>query len=247
MDNLKIDSLGALREKIDPIAKLLGVDVSSQVFETISLAMVGATSVGKSKTINGLIGRDVCQVGHVGNTTSEAGWNPVFLTKNIQPDFNLLDLPGWGVSPRVDAQYEPILQENIPKAHAILWILKADALGTLAYDLQWISNVILPAINHDSSRIVIGLNQIETVYDSAMRETGELSSIQKNNINQKCQLIFQECQQVMPDLRPEQIQPYSAAQGYRLWDLLHALVSSAGDYGWILEFISKLKEPKKSS
>jgi predicted GTPase len=237
----QIRSLGELKDKVDGILKFFGIDAKNTVGDTIKLAMVGATSVGKSRTINALIGMDVCQVGHIGNTTREAGWNPYHLSQSVQPDFFLLDLPGWGVSRSVDSDYKIILKENLPKADAVLWIIKADALGTLAYDLEWIEKIVLPSIGNDSRRLVIGVNQIENIYDYNFTNNSP-SSVLINTLNQKCQLVYKETKKVVSDLSFEQIQPYSAAKSYRILPLLRQLISASGEQGWILQLISRVTE-----
>ncbi|NEQ41659.1 MAG: hypothetical protein F6K40_37895 [Okeania sp. SIO3I5] len=234
-------SLSQLRNNLDERLRKQGITPSDQPFETLNLAMVGATSVGKSKTINALIGHDVCTIGHVGNTTRKAGWNNVKLTESVQPDFRLLDLPGWGVSRSVDADYKFILQDNLPEAYAVLWIMKADAIGTLAYDLEWISEVVIPNVKHGFRSLVLGINQVENVFDYSMRSTGKPSEKQLDIIEEKCALIHDEIRIHVGDLEVWRIQPYSASKGYRLWSLLHALVSVADSYGWVLQLISALK------
>jgi predicted GTPase len=237
----QIRSLGELKDKVDGILLLFGIDSRNVVGDTIKLAMVGATSVGKSRTINALIGLDICHVGHVGNTTREAGWNPYHLSKSIQPDFFLLDLPGWGVSRSVDAEYKTILKENLPKADAVLWIIKADSLGTLAYDLEWIEKIVLPSLENNSRKLVIGINQIENVYDYNFANDSP-SEVLRNTLNQKCQLIHTEVKKVIPDFSSEQIQPYSAVKRFRVLPLLRQLVYAAGEQGWTLELISRVTE-----
>ncbi|MBC6479908.1 MAG: 50S ribosome-binding GTPase [Hormoscilla sp. GM7CHS1pb] len=232
-------SLSQLRNTLDERLRKQGITPSDQPFETLNLAMVGATSVGKSKTINALIGHDVCKVGHVGNTTRKAGWNDVKLTESVQPDFWLLDLPGWGVSRSVDADYKFILRDNLPEAHAVFWIMKADALGTLAYDLEWISEVVIPNVKHGVSSLVLGINQVENVFDYSMCSTGKPSEKQLEIIEEKCALIHDEIGMHVGELEVWRIQPYSASKGYRLWS--HALVSAADSYGWVLQLISALK------
>lgn len=172
--------------------------------------------------------------------------NPSFvkiLNKSNQPDFYLLDIPGWGVSKSVDADYKTILkeQDNLPKTDAVLWIMKADALGTLAYDLEWIENIILPCISNDSSKLVIGVNQIENVYDYDFSNNSPSQTL-IDTLNKKCQLIYDEAKKVIPNLDFKQIQPYSAARNFRVLPLLRQLMYAAGDKGWIFDLISKVTE-----
>ncbi|MGK7958488.1 MAG: GTPase [Crocosphaera sp.] len=239
-------SLSNLRNELDSVLLSLGITPSNKACKTINLAMVGATSVGKSLTINSLIGHEVCSVGHVGNTTRKAGWNPIYLTESVQPDFNLLDLPGWGVSQRVDAEYRVILEKELPAADAVLWIIRADALGTLAYDLEWISKIVVPAVKNGRNNLVIGLNQVENVFDYQFQTIGQLSPTQLDIINKKCQLVHEEVEACIGKVDTWQIQPYSASMKYRLWNLLHSLVSVAGEYGWILQLITALKQEEAS-
>ncbi len=145
----------------------------------------------------------------------------------------------------MDADYKPILQEELPKADVVLWILKADALGTLAYDLDWIESVVLPAFETDPSKLVIGLNQIENIYDRDFRD-GKASSVLVSNLNKKCALVFEETKEIVPNLKHSQVQPYSAARSYRVLHLLKQLASAAGDKGWILELISQVTEATDS-
>lgn len=158
----------------------------------------------------------------------------------------LLDLPGWGVSQRIDAEYREILKENLPKADAVLWIIRADALGTLAYDLEWISNIVVPALKNGSKNLIVGLNQVENVYDYQF-QNGKPSPKQLDILNKKCQLVHDEIEKAsIGKVDIWQIQPYSAAQKYRLWNLLHGLVSAAGEYGWVLQLITTLKKEEDS-
>jgi predicted GTPase len=242
---MRINSLGQLKDSIDRVLSLIGIDSSDRVGDTIKLALVGATSVGKSRTINSIIGRDVCAVGHVGNTTREAYWTPFFLSESKQPDFELLDLPGWGISKRVDEQYKNILRDALPDADAILWILRADALGTLAYDLQWIQDIVLPSVNGNEKKIVVGLNQIENVYDKSFVH-GKPSRTQIDTINNKCHLVLSEVQEVIPNFSLEQLHPYSAEQSHRVLPLLNSLVIAAGQKGWILQLISHVSKENDS-
>jgi hypothetical protein len=242
-DKSKINSLGEFKGKLDGVLKLFGIDATDRISDTIRLAMVGATSVGKSSTINALIGRNICKVGHVGNTTRNALWIPQYLSKSNQPDFYLLDLPGWGVSKSVDADYKIMLtkEENLPQADAVLWIIKADALGTLTYDLEWIEDTVLPCVGNNSSKLVIGVNQIENIYNYDF-SNGSPSKTLIATLNQKCQLIYDETKKIIPNLEFKQIQSYSAAKGFRVLPLLRQLTYAAGDKGWILDLISKVSE-----
>jgi|GEM_PF-3737608 len=239
---MTIKSLSQLKSNIDKYLNVLGIDTSNTVGDTVKLALIGATSVGKSSTINALIGEELCPVGHVGNTTKKAGWVPFTLTPNSnQPDIILLDLPGWGVSKNVDEDYKTILKENLPQADAVLWVMKADSLGNLAYDLDWIKEIVLPSLNNDSSKIVLGLNQIQKVYDYQIKD-GQLSEMQREIVNNKCQLIYEQLQAESINFDIKNIQPYSSDLGIRLMSLLASLIDASGNNGWILQLIANIKE-----
>lgn len=133
----------------------------------LNLMIVGGTGVGKSSTINALVGEEVMKIGE-GATPETQTIKEIKITNNLV----VWDTPGLGESAEADRRHaEEIgkkLREKNEKGEALIDLVLVILDGrTRDYGtaISIINDTILPAIENEEKRILIAINKCDSVDD----------------------------------------------------------------------------------
>lgn len=192
------------------------------------VAVIGKAGVGKTTTINNLFNAKY----HTSHTI--AG------TKAAQEEkfelagggsLTVVDMPGLGEDIDEDQKYLQIYQDILPQVDVVLYIMQANAKD-MAADEEILRFVVSNAAKDQQRRIVIGLNQVDTIPPTNWDKDFNLPSPEQEiNIERRCNDIIAKLSQET-GISQDNIVFYSACRRYRLYDLLIAVIKAAGNLGW---------------
>ena len=225
------------KEKLAKLAKLIGSEDAKQLSELIKnekgkppkIAILGKAGVGKTTTINNLFNAQ-WKVSHTVTGTSRVFQKEFELVGG--GILNIYDMPGLGDDIESDKIYEEMYAEILPQVDVALWVIQANARD-LAEDQRLIKDVINKSIKQ-KSKLVIGLNQVDKLQPGEWdKKLNMPSSEQEKTIKERCKDISKKLS-LLTEISEDKIVYYSAERRFKLYDLLTALITSAGDLGWKL-------------
>ena len=148
--------------------------VINQIYQTFSFILVGRTGVGKSSTINNLLGEKVAEVGESEPTTFEVA--PYRLKKN-EVDITVWDTPGLcdALDNANDQKYIEMIKNVIDEVDCLWFVSRLDETRLSAdeqYALLLITNTLGKQIWENSLIIFThACNQsISTYFEEALKE-----------------------------------------------------------------------------
>ncbi len=201
------------------------------------IAIIGQAGAGKSSTINALFGTSL-PVGHVGAcTTEEAELRVEAQTVDgANGVITVFDMPGLGDDPDLDcAEYKQLYNQVLSECDVAVWVINA-ASRAMGYDKQMIRDVVAPSQDQLTSRLVIGLNQVDLMQPGSWFHRANLpSKSQKETIAKRLEYIIELFRDIVPGIDVSRIIPYSAMRGYHLEQLFEAMLNACdSDRAWVL-------------
>lgn len=202
--------------------------VDDELAKAPKVAIIGKTGVGKSTTINSLFGLEE-KVSHTTTGTTEASENNIALPDGGR--LSVIDMPGLGEDIELDKRYLEIYKRVLPSADIVLYLVQAD-MKALKEDQKILRDIVQNVMGNLKGRLVVGLNQVDKIGPGNWNEKFNYPSPdQEKNINRRCEDIKQKLSQSLA-IEVEQVEYYSAAKRYRLYELLAAMIKAAGNVGW---------------
>jgi len=194
------------------------------------VAVIGKSGVGKSTTINALFGLDE-KVSHTTHGTTEEKQQTIDLPEGGK--LSVVDMPGLGEDIELDRQYQEIYRRVLPEADVVLYVIQAD-LKALSDDQEILREIVQNIMGHLKGRLVIGLNQVDRMSPGTWNTRFNYPSPeQEDNIHRRCHNIQDNLSDAL-GIKVDQVEYYSASKRYRLYELLSAVIKSAGKVGWKL-------------
>lgn len=219
------------------VTRFLGNETEKEMAKPPEIALIGNTGVGKSSTINSLFGTTLA-VSHVKACTQRE--KAVSFEKKLVDgsvgNLILYDMPGLGEDFEADEKHKAIYRRVISKCDVAVWVLDASSRA-LAYDQIMIRDVVAPANRELVSRLVIGLNQVDTIQPGTwIDEANVPSKTQKESIKRRIADIQEKLIKVVPGLTKDRIVPYSATKQYHLVHLFEAMLNACSiERAWVLD------------
>jgi len=224
----------------DGLRRMLGADTTAKLERLVSeerttnppkVAVIGKAGVGKTTTVNSLFSAEF-HISHALRGTDRAQLKEFSLRGG--GSLHVVDMPGLGEGIAEDAIFEEIYRTELPKADVVLYVLEADE-RLLGEDQRIFTDVIIPALNGQTKRLVVGLNKVDLLgpgsWDTVLNYPDEK---QEKAIERRCTDIASKLARQVRGLRPDSIAYYSAERLYRLEDLLIILIEAAGKAAWKL-------------
>ncbi|MEA5603978.1 GTPase family protein [Nostoc sp. UHCC 0252] len=235
----------------DKLRKLLSAEdfnrfessVKQELNKPPKIAVIGRPGVGKSSTVNALFNLQEA-VSHVADGTTEPIEKPIKLPEGGM--LSIIDMPGLGADIESDKKYREMYKKVLPEVDIVLYVIQGNLKG-FKNDENILKEVVMPVMGDLKGRIVIGLNQVDKIGDGKKDKdkkdedtTGEAlwndkfnypSPKQEVAINRRCNDIQNEFIKSL-DIEIKQVEYYSAKKRYRIYQLLAAIIKSAGNVGW---------------
>ncbi|MFI6392552.1 GTPase family protein [Nonomuraea sp. NPDC050540] len=190
-----------------------------------TIGVIGVSGTGKSSTINAMF-KTALKVGHTRACTKEFMATDLAMkvlkgpARDEPVNLVVVDAPGLGEDVSRDPSYLEQYQERLPGCDIILWIMAARNRA-VSLDQQYLRQFWR---FHD--RMVFAVNQVDIVHPMDWRRSTNLPSVEmEENILD----IVRDREQKIGEVigRRPLVIPFSAARGYNLEALFHALVGSA--------------------
>lgn len=221
---------------IDNLRKVLGDQdfkklerlVKEEMDKAPKVAIIGKAGVGKSTTINALFNLRE-KVSHVDHGTTVA--KPQNIAMPDGGKLSVIDMPGLGSDIDLDKQYQEIYRQVLPTSDVVLYVMQANVRG-IAEDQKILRDLVGNVMGNLKGRLVIGLNQVDQIGPGTWNtKFNRPSPEQEINIDRRCQAIQKEISSSL-SIKVDQVEYYSASKCYRLYELLAAIIKSAGNVGW---------------
>ncbi len=157
------------------------VHATSCTHDVIVLSM-GKTGYGKSTTVNKIIGFNAFKSSAVEACTESLQSVDFTLFSNTKENsLSFVDGPGFGENGKADALYRKMYEMAIPKAHVILYFLRADQRD-LSVDYRLFDSIFDKKARE---RVVIVLNAIDKIEPVDRDASGALTNAQKQSLSHK--------------------------------------------------------------
>jgi predicted GTPase len=197
-----------------------------------TIAIIGVSGVGKSSTVNTLLGASLPTSDSVACT--KEFWSiqaQLQIThgqaQGLPAHLRIIDAPGLGEDVRKDAEYLRAYHEHLPSCDVVLWIMAARNRA-VALDQRY-----LQELGDFHNRMVFGLNQVDLVEPLDWHPVvNGPSERQRASIAE----ITRDRQRRLQDALGREIRmtPYSAKARYNLQLLFTAIVEGCpDDRGWL--------------
>lgn len=234
MPDRKLEETKEWKKIVSTIGQESAEKLSDVIEEAMSkpprIAVIGKSGVGKTTTINNLFAAD-WTVGHLDTGTKEAK-EASFETVS-GGKLAVVDLPGLGEDLDQDEIYKQIYQKVLPGVDVILYIMQANARD-LEDDQAILRDIVIPLLEEQEKRIVIGLNKVDKIGPGNWVESVNYPSREQEiSIKDRTQDISQKLSHVTA-IPEDQIVYFSAIKAYRLNQLGEVLIVAANDLGWKL-------------
>lgn len=190
-----------------------------------TIGVIGVSGTGKSSTINAMF-KTTLKVGHTRACTKEFLATDMEMkilkgpAKDEPVNLVVVDAPGLGEDISKDPSYLEQYQERLPDCDIILWIMAARNRA-VSLDQQY-----LRQLGRFHERMVFAVNQVDIVHPMDWSESTNLPSMEmEDNI---LDIVRDRAQKIGEIIgRKPLVTPFSAARGYNLEALFHALIASA--------------------
>ena len=170
------------------------IKVIDQIYQTFGFMLVGRTGVGKSSTINSLMGEQVAEVGDAEPTTFEVS---SYRLRNSGVDFTIWDTPGLcdALDNANDQEYMKQIAEYVDEVDCLWFVSRLDETRLSSdeqYALLLITNTLGKEI-WDRALIVFthACNwSVETRFEEALRERTQVVKDYIEKITEKKQVFL---------------------------------------------------------
>lgn len=218
------------------VKSYLNAEADKEIAKAPKIAIIGNTGVGKTSTINALFGTKL-PVSHVEACTQqeeEVSFDGKLLD-GAAGNIIIYDMPGLGEDIEADERHKRTYTRVIAECDVAVWLLTATGRA-MSFDQMMIRDVVAPANINLASRLVIGINQIDTIQPGHWIDEGNLPSrTQRQSIERRIKDIREKFIKVVPGLMPDRIVPYSAIKRYHLVQLFEVMLHAcAHDRAWVL-------------
>lgn len=210
------------------VLKAVQKQVEEEAAKPPRIALLGETGVGKSSTINSLFNEGL-EVSHTKACTKietevigKAGEKIV-----------IVDLPGVGEDLEADEEHFSTYARVLPGVDIALWIIKAD--NRAMTNVQRAIQRLVEDKALDPKRLVVAINQVDTVQPGAWDEVINQPSVEQEvTIEARRKDIVSKIRRIVP-LADAHVVAYSATKFYNLELLVHAMVKACEKRrGWLL-------------
>lgn len=198
------------------------------------IAMLGECGVGKSSTLNALFNAGL-PTDHVVACTQEAKELHIDVSElaGKRGAIKVYDMPGLNESIAADALHEATYRRVLAECDVAVWVL--DGFTRRYRSTQEFLRDVVRVAMGDLSRLVIGINKIDTIEPGKWNDDYNMPSItQVQSIERKItdvrRIIGEIC-----SVPASRIVPYSAHKWYHLEDLLGAMLEACPkERAWVL-------------
>ncbi len=202
------------------------------------IAIIGATGVGKSSTINALFGTNE-PISHTRAKTALPEKIAVTLdgshVQGANGDLIIYDMPGIGESIDRDEEHIGSYRDILSICDVAVWIVSA-VDRRFTYD-QFVIRDVLGQVNKQLlSRLVVGVNKVDLLHPNNWdTKTNLPSREQEQNLQDRLEDILHHVRKVILGFPKQNIVGYSATKRYRLEQLFGAMLRASPDErAWVL-------------
>ena len=195
------------------------------------IAIIGATGVGKSSTINALFGTNE----PISHTRAKTALPEEITITGANGDLIIYDMPGIGESIDRDEKHIGAYRDILSKSDVAVWIVSAPH-RSFTYD-QFIIRDVLGQVNKQLlSRLVVGVNKVDLMHPNNWDTRVNLPSREQEiNIQDRLENILYHLREVIPGFPEQNIVGYSATKRYHLEQLFATMLKACPEKrAWVL-------------
>ncbi|MBI5295337.1 MAG: 50S ribosome-binding GTPase [Chloroflexi bacterium] len=224
--------------KFNKFSDFLRSEYEKEIAIIPTIAIIGASGVGKTSTLNSLFGTNL-RVSHTTAGTKQPSKIEIMekgkRVTGTKGDLILYDMPGVDEDIDIDDEYIEIYRQIISHCDVAVWIVSATD-RRMKHDQVFIRDVVTAANSDLASRLVIGVNKVDTIFPQNWDCQLNIPSLeQKRNLDEILENVRIKLTKVIPGLTRNRVVAYSARQRYHLQELFGGMLKACHpNRAWLL-------------